>query len=105
MWIPRVWYFRSLHYRISKLSLLRGGRVLKVETQTLSGDRYINWVETMFCHPLTEDFKHFDDRNDADFLKEEGQLKYPLGIQLENFQEMGVNSQDVVSLTKKNIKN
>ncbi len=75
---------------------MRGGRVLKVETQTLSGDRYVNWVETMMCNPLSEDFKSFADRDDADFLKEEGQLKYNLGVQLEHFQEMGVNSQDVV---------
>jgi len=68
---------------------LRGGRVLKVETQSLSGDRFVNWVETMFCNPLTEDFKNFDDRDDADFLKPE--------VQLDHFQEMGVNAQDVVN--------
>lgn len=76
---------------------MRGGRVLKVETQSLSGDRFVNWVETMFCNPLTEDFKNFDDRDDADFLKPEGQLKYTLGVQLDHFQEMGVNAQDVVN--------
>lgn len=91
-----MWYWRSLHYRISKLYLLRGGRVLKVETQTLGGDHYVNWVETMFLHPLTEDLKNFDDRDEADFLETEGQLKYTLGVQLDHFQEMGVTTQDVV---------
>ncbi len=35
--------------------------------------------------------KHIGSNFD-DFLKEEGQLKYSLGVQLEHYQEMGVNS-------------
>ena len=46
LWIPRVWYFRSLQYKVHRLSLLRGGKVLKVETNSLAADRFKNWVET-----------------------------------------------------------
>jgi len=45
LWIPRMWYWRSLHYKIRRLYLLRGGKVAKFETQTLAGDRYTSWVE------------------------------------------------------------
>lgn len=31
-WIPRMWYWRSLQYKICKLYLLRGGKVAKIET-------------------------------------------------------------------------
>ncbi len=89
-------YWRSLQYRIGKLSLLRGGKVLKVERQSLAGDRYCDWVETMYSHPLTQDLINFDDRDNANFLEEEGQLKYDLAVQLDHFQEMGVTSQDTV---------
>ena len=46
LWLPRMWYFRSLQYKIRRLSLLRGGKVLKIETNSLSGDRFVSWVET-----------------------------------------------------------
>jgi hypothetical protein len=73
-WIPRMWYWRSLQYKISKISLLRGGKVAKIETQNLSNDRFTSWVETYQFKPLTQDQKHFDDRDKADFLETEGQL-------------------------------
>lgn len=69
---------------------------MKVETQSLAGDRFYNWVETMYLHPLTEDLKNFDNRDEAEFLETEGQLKYPLAVQIDHFQEMGVTTQDVV---------
>lgn len=45
-WIPRIWYWRSLQYKVHRLYLLRGGKVLKVETNSMAGDRFKNWVET-----------------------------------------------------------
>jgi len=46
IWVPRMWYWRSLNYKVRKLSLLRGGKVLKVETNTLANDWHMAWVET-----------------------------------------------------------
>lgn len=96
LWIPRVWYFRSLQYKIRRLSLLRGGKVAKIETSTLAGDRFTSWVETYQFRPLTSDQKNFDDRDNADFLQTEGQLKYELAVQCDHLQEMGTTSQDIV---------
>jgi len=45
VWTPRMWYFRSLQYKVHKLSLLRGGKVVKIETMTLMGDRNTTWAE------------------------------------------------------------
>jgi hypothetical protein len=55
LWIPRLWYLRSLNYKIRRLSLLRGGKVAKIETSTLAGDRFTSWIETYQLHPLTAD--------------------------------------------------
>jgi len=96
LWIPRLWYFKGLNHRIVKMSMLRGGKAVKVETHSLSGDRNFAWVENYNFQPLTEDQKNFDDRDQAEFLTEEGQLKYDLATQLDNFTEFAVNQQDVV---------
>ncbi len=34
----------------------------------------------------------FDDRNNADFLTEEGQLRYDLNVEVEEFKFFGVNT-------------
>ena len=34
----------------------------------------------------------FDDRDEADFLTEEGQLKYDLSVEVEEFKFFGVNT-------------
>lgn len=36
----RIWYWRDFMYHPNKLFLLRGGRVLKIEAQTLGNIRY-----------------------------------------------------------------
>jgi len=102
LWIPRLWYFKSLQHRIVKMSLLRGGKAVKVETHSLSGDRMFSWVENYNFHPLTEDQSNFDDRDKADMLTEEGQLKYDFATQLDDFTEYGVNQQDIVIYFLKN---
>jgi len=96
LWIPRLWYFQGLQRRIVKMSLLRGGKAVKFELHSLSGDRNFSWVENYNFHPLTEDQTNFDDRDNADFLAEEGQLKYDLATQLDDFTEYSVNQQDIV---------
>lgn len=77
--------------------LLRGGKAVKFETHTLASDRNHQWVENYNFNPLTADQKNFDDRDEADFLETEGQLKYDLACQLDNYTEYGVTQQDVVS--------
>eukprot|EP01016_Furgasonia_blochmanni_P003032 TRINITY_DN1118_c0_g1_i4.p2 TRINITY_DN1118_c0_g1~~TRINITY_DN1118_c0_g1_i4.p2 ORF type:complete len:256 (-),score=20.96 TRINITY_DN1118_c0_g1_i4:196-963(-) len=96
LWVPRVWYWRSLQYRICRMYLLRGGKAVKIETQSLSGDRFTSWVENFNFHPLQEDQKYFDDKDNAEFLSDEGQLKYELATQLDNLTEMSVTSQDII---------
>jgi len=95
LWIPRLWYLRSFNYRIVTMHLLRGGKFVKFETHTLTGDRNFNWAENYNFHPLTQDMSQFDDRDNADFLTEEGQLKYDLAVQLDDYTEYAVNTQDV----------
>jgi hypothetical protein len=78
------------------MSLLRGGKAVKFELHSLSGDRNFAWVENYNFHPLTEDQNNFDDRDGADFMADEGQLKYDLACQLDDFTEYSVNQQDIV---------
>ena len=78
--IPRIWYIADFKYHPRKLFLLRGGKVLKVEAQTLGNERYTYWFETNLCRPLTEDKLRFDHRDNADFLTEEGQLRYDVNV-------------------------
>lgn len=89
---PRMWYLSDLKYMINKMFLLRGGRVLKIETMSISGERYTHWFETFTVRPLTADLKNFDDRDEADFLQEEGQLKHDLAIEVEDMKEFGQNA-------------
>jgi hypothetical protein len=74
--------------------LLRGGKFVKVEMSTLAGDRVTAWAENRFFHPLTQDSQDFDDRDEAEFLDEQGQLRYELTVQLDHFTEKGVTQQD-----------
>jgi hypothetical protein len=94
LWFPRAWYLYSLQMRIKKMWLLRGGRVVKFERSTLAGDIQTNWVEVRHFRPLSQDFREFED-DEADFLTEEGQLKYELGAELEHFRQFSVTEQDV----------
>ncbi len=81
-----------LKYTPMRISLLRGGRVLKVESQNAGAEKFTYWVETRLIRPLTEDKLRFDDRDDAEFLTNEGQLKYDLDVEVEEFKLFGVNT-------------
>jgi len=100
--VPRIWYFRSLQQRIVKMHLIRGGKFVKIETHTLAGDYNFSWAENYNFNPLTADQKTFDNRDDAEFLEEEGQLKYDLACQLDNYTEFGVNQQDQILVFLRN---
>eukprot|EP01017_Pseudomicrothorax_dubius_P000193 TRINITY_DN0_c1327_g1_i1.p2 TRINITY_DN0_c1327_g1~~TRINITY_DN0_c1327_g1_i1.p2 ORF type:complete len:134 (-),score=40.54 TRINITY_DN0_c1327_g1_i1:65-466(-) len=81
---------------IQRMYLLRGGKSVRIETTTLAGDRNTSWVENFNFHPLTQDQKFFDNRDDAEFLNEEGQLKHELACQLDDLTEFGVNTNDAI---------
>jgi hypothetical protein len=38
-----------------RLYLLRGGKVAKIESNSVMGDRFTSWVENYQFNPLTED--------------------------------------------------
>ena len=87
---PRVWHVFSFNRRIERLSLLRGGKVLKFESSTIYGDRQTSWVHTKQMRPLSEDFLNFDDRDEAEFLDEKGDLKYELGVEADQYTFQGL---------------
>ena len=95
LWMPRAWYYYSLQFRIRKMWLLRGGKYVKIERTTLAGDTYTDWAEIRYMQPITEDFRNYENKDEAEFLTDEGQLKYELGVELEHFMHMGTNSQDI----------
>ncbi len=66
--IPRIWYISDFKFHPRKLFLLRGGKVLKAETQSLGAERFTYFFETSLCKPLTEDKMRFDHKDNADFL-------------------------------------
>lgn len=65
---------------------------MKVESSSVGGDRFTYWIETFQAKPLTENKLHFDDKDEADFLTEEGQLKYDLTVEFDEFKFFGVNT-------------
>lgn len=69
---------------------------MKFELATMSGENITVWTETKMFHPLTEDKMQFADRDDAEFLTEEGQLKHELAVQADHFTEKGCTQQDIV---------
>jgi hypothetical protein len=91
---PRAWYLHSMQYRIRRMWLLRGGKFLKLERNSLAGDAFTNWIEIRHVQPLSKDFREFEGE-EANFLTEEGQLKYELGVECEQFRQWGVNNQDI----------
>jgi hypothetical protein len=58
----------------------------------VGNERFTFWFENVFCRPLTEDKLRFDNRDEADFLTEEGQLRYDLNMEVEQFKFFGINT-------------
>ena len=92
---PRAWYLRSMQYRIRRMYLLRGGRYVKFERNSIAGDQFTNWGEVREFQPLTQDFRDFADPQTTEFLNKEGQLNYELGVECENFRQYSITEQDV----------
>jgi hypothetical protein len=42
--IPRIWYFSDFKYQPIKFHLLRGGKVLKVQAQSMGNEKFTYWL-------------------------------------------------------------
>ena len=95
---PHAEYLYSLRYYVSRLWLLRGGSVLKVEHSDISGHRWKSWVFVDEVNLLTEDKKMLEEDKglNAKVVGADGQLQYETHIQVDNFIDTGRNMQDQV---------
>ncbi len=59
------------------------------------GDTFTEWAEIQFIHPITQDLKNFDDRDKAEFLTPEGQLRYELAIELDHYKMKSMNMNNI----------
>lgn len=84
---------------------MRGGKYCRVVLHDWMGVRiiYLNnqnnpesYVTIREFHLLTEDHKSFADQEKIEFLTKEGQLKYEVALQLDNFTYYGYNQNDDV---------
>ena len=75
--------------------LLRGGRVVRFERSGISGNQFSNWVHSKDFQLISEDFRDFEDNDEADFLDEKGQLRYELGAEFKYFYELGYAENDM----------
>lgn len=65
----------QLHERsffVSKLFMLRGGKVLRVQRESLYGDGFRDWIEVRYINLISEDLTKFEDSEKAEFLNEVG---------------------------------
>ncbi len=92
-WMPHALYWKALERKIHKLYLLRGGKSVKICTQNAMGDRFTSWASIHDFRLLTSDYRRFEETA-PDFLSREGQLKYEVQVQLDNWVEHFVTVQD-----------
>ncbi len=98
--MPRFMYFFDSVYWPRRVYLLRGGRVLKFEGNTMFGTKRMFWVETAMCRPLAKDLQHFEGP-EGEFLQEEGQLAHELHVQFDHIKIAGCNMQDQIFKLRK----
>ena len=61
------------------------------------GDRYYSWAHICEMHLLTEDYQDFAEPTDAEqIMTKQGQLKYELQIQVENYTDHAIMVQDEI---------
>ena len=101
-WMPHALYWKSLDKKIHKLFLLRGGKYIRIWTQNPMGDRFYSWASNCEVNLLTEDAYDFADPVDEEvFLRKDGQLKYEVQVQLDNYVDHAVMVQDqIISFMK-----
>jgi hypothetical protein len=90
-WLPHVMYWKSLDRKIHKVFLLRGGKYLRLWTQNPMGDRFYSWAHICETHLISEDYDTFvEDTDSENFLTKNGQLKYEVQVQLDNYVEHNI---------------
>ena len=101
-WLPHVLYWKSLDKKIHKLFLLRGGKYVRIWTQNPMGDKFYSWANNCEMRLITEDYEDFADPvEDEELLRKDGQLKYEVQVQLDNYVDHAVTVQDeVISFMK-----
>jgi|JI10StandDraft_1071094.scaffolds.fasta_scaffold818286_1 hypothetical protein len=95
-WLPHVLYWKSLDRKIWKFLLLRGGKYVKIFNMNPQGDIFYSWANINEFHLLTEDYEDFANKDEVEFLNKEGQLKYEVQVQLENYVDHYVTVQDEI---------
>ena len=77
--MPHVLYWKHLDKKLHRLSLLRGGKYVRITTQNVMGDKFYSWANLCEFNLLTEDYARFADPvEEENFLNKQGQLKYEL---------------------------
>jgi hypothetical protein len=103
-WLPHYLYVRSLTKKIHKVYLLRGGKYIRFEIMDWMGDKNQSWNTIREFRLLSEDYKRFEEDESMEFLKEDGQLKFELGVQIDFFQYYGyIENNGVVFFMKEGI--
>ena len=95
---PYVEYFFGLRFYVHRLSLLRGGKVLKVEHSNIVGNRWKTWIFIDEIHLVSEDKQVLlpEKGIDEKVVDENGELEHETHFQVENFVDVGRNTQDVI---------
>ena len=95
---PITEHWSRLKYHISRLSLLRGGKVLKVEHSSITGQRWVTWIYVDEIHLLSQDktIKLPNKGMDEKLIDSNGQLINPVFIQVNNFVDVGRNQRDFI---------
>lgn len=94
--ITEHWYELQLH--VSRLSLLRGGKVLKVEHSSLTGQRWVTWMFIDELHMLSGDKAILlpDKGMNEAILESNGKLLRDVHVQVRNFVEVGRNRKNAI---------
>jgi hypothetical protein len=95
-WVPHALYWKLLDRKIHKIFLLRGGKYVRLLTQSPIGDKFYSWANISEFHMLTEDYLSFADKEETEFLNKEGKMKYEMQVQVDNYVEHMVTIQDEV---------
>uniref|UniRef100_A0A7S3U6N8 Uncharacterized protein n=1 Tax=Strombidinopsis acuminata TaxID=141414 RepID=A0A7S3U6N8_9SPIT len=95
-WMPHVLYWKHLDKKIHKLFLLRGGKYVRLYTQNPLGDKFYSWAHICEFHLLTEDAEDFAEVDDEQIMKKNGQLKYEVQVQLDNYVDHAITVQDEI---------
>jgi len=96
-WLPHVLYWKHLDKKIHQLFLLRGGKYVRIWTQNPMGDKFYSWAHNCEMRLLTEDYEDFADPVEEEkILKKNGQLRYELQVQMDNYVDHAITVQDEI---------